>query len=81
MLADVSNAAMRQLVEKMSNAGLSPKTIVNYVQVVKLVLASAVDEEGEQIYPRKWNHDFIQLPIIRKANHYSGEMSCAFCTA
>ena len=66
LLADVSNAAMRQLVEKMSNAGLSPKTIVNYVQVVKLVLASAVDEEGEQIYPRKWNHDFIQLPIVRR---------------
>ena len=66
LLADVSNAAMRQLVEKMSNAGLSPKTIVNYVQVVKLVVASAVDEEGEQIYPRKWNHDFIQLPIIRR---------------
>jgi hypothetical protein len=40
LLADVSNAAMRQLVEKMSNAGLSPKTIVNYVQVVKLVLTS-----------------------------------------
>ena len=66
LLADVSNAALRQLVEKMSEAGLSPKTIVNYVQVVKLVVASAVDEEGEQIYRRKWNHDFIQLPIIRR---------------
>jgi hypothetical protein len=53
------------LVEKMSAAELSPKTVVNYVQVVKLVLASAVDEEGEQIYPRKWNHDFIQLPVVR----------------
>jgi integrase len=50
----------------MSAAGLSAKTIVNYVLVVKLVVASAVDEEGEQIYPRKWNHDFIQLPVVRK---------------
>jgi integrase len=66
LLADVSNSAVRQLVEKMSEAGLSPKTIVNYVQVVKLVVASAVDVEGEQIYPRKWNHDFIQLPIVRR---------------
>jgi len=24
------------------------------------------NEEGEQIYPRNWNRDFIQLPIIRK---------------
>jgi len=66
LLADVSNSAVRELVEKMSEAGLSPKTIVNYVQVVKLVVASAVNEEGEQIYPRKWNHDFIQLPVIRR---------------
>jgi len=66
LLADVSNSAVRELVEKMSDAGLSPKTIVNYVQVVKLVVASAVNDEGEQIYPRKWNHDFIQLPIVRR---------------
>jgi hypothetical protein len=45
-------------------AKLSPKTIVNYTQVVKLVVASAVDPNGEQLYPRKWNHDFIGLPII-----------------
>jgi len=66
MLTDVSNKTVRELVEKMSAAELSAKTIVNYVQVVKLVLASTVDEEGEQIYPRKWNHDFIQLPVVRK---------------
>src|SRR6266404_220483 len=66
LLTDVSNKTVRELVEKMSAAELSAKTIVNYVQVVKLVLASAVDEEGEQIYPRKWNHDFIQLPVVRK---------------
>ena len=66
LLADVSNKAVRELVEKMSAAGLSAKTIVNYVQVVKLVVASSVDEEGEQIHPRNWNHDFIQLPVVRK---------------
>jgi integrase len=48
-------------------AGLSPKTIVNYSQVVKLVVASAITEDGEQIYPRKWNHDFIGLPIVERA--------------
>ena len=63
-LSEVSNAAVRDLVEKMVLAGLSPKTIVNYTLVVKLVVASAVDAEGEQIYPRKWNHDFIGLPIV-----------------
>lgn len=64
LLAEVSNGVLRELVEKMAAAGLSPKTIVNYTQVVKLVVASAVDADGEQLYPRKWNHDFIGLPIV-----------------
>lgn len=66
LLADVSNGALRELVETMAAAGLSPKSIVNHAQVVKLVIASAVDDDGEQLYPRKWNHDFIGLPIVRK---------------
>ena len=65
-LSEVSNGAVRDLVEKMSAAGLAEKTIVNYTQVVKLVMASAVDADGDQIYPRKWNHDFIGLPIVKK---------------
>jgi integrase len=70
LLADVSNSALRELVEKMAATGLSAKTIVNYSQVVKLVVASAVDAEGEQLYPRKWNADFIGLPIVdREAQH------------
>jgi integrase len=63
-LADVGNAALKALVEKMASARLSPQSIINYVKPVKMVLASAVDFEGEQIYPRKWNHEFIGLPIL-----------------
>jgi integrase len=50
----------------MSAAGLAPKTIVNVVTVVKFVAASAVDEEGDQIHPRIWNYEFIQLPLVIK---------------
>jgi integrase len=64
LLSEVSNGAMRDLIEAMTSGGLAPKTIVNYSQVPKMVLASVVDAEGEQIYPRKWNHDFIGMPII-----------------
>ena len=51
-------------------AGLSPKTIVNYSQVVKLVVASAVNAEGNQLYPRKWNHDFIGIPLVQKEKQH-----------
>jgi integrase len=69
-LADVSNAALKLLIETMAAGGLSAKTIVSYSLVVKLVVASAVDAEGEQIYPRKWNHDFIGMPIVQKEKQY-----------
>lgn len=70
LLADISNGALRELVEKMAAAGLSAKSIVNHAQVVKLVLASAVDENGDELYPRKWNHDFVGLPIVRKEDQH-----------
>ena len=69
-VSDVSNGVLRELVAKMVAAGLSPKTIVNYSQVVKLVVASAVNDEGDQIYPRKWNHDFIGIPLVQKEKQH-----------
>jgi len=70
LVAEVSNGVLRELVGKMMAAGLSPKTIVNYSQVVKLVVASVVNDEGDQIYPRKWNHDFIGIPIVDKEKQH-----------
>jgi integrase len=65
-LAEVSNAALKLLIETMAAGGLAAKTIVSYSLVVKLVVASAVDDEGEQIYSRNWNHDFVGMPIVQK---------------
>lgn len=66
-VAEVSNAALKLLIDKMAAAGLAPKTIVSHSLVVKLVVASVVNSEGDQIYPRKWNHDFCGMPIVQKA--------------
>ena len=65
-LSEVNNAVLKSLVAKMSDGGLSSKSINNYVQVVKMVVASAVNEQGEEIYPRKWNHEFIDMPVVEK---------------
>jgi integrase len=70
LVADVSNGVLRELVGKMITAGLSPKTISNYAQVVKMVVASALTEDGEPIYARKWNHDFIGLPIVEREKQH-----------
>jgi integrase len=65
-LSEVGNNAVRELVEVMSAAGKGPKTIFNNVTVVKMVLASALNENGDAIHPRTWNHDFIGLPLVNK---------------
>lgn len=70
-LSDINNRALKLLVEKLSKAGLSPQTIITYVGLVKLSLAAAVDENGEELYPRKWNNDFIDMPVIRKQHQPS----------
>jgi integrase len=64
-LSSVNNLVAKGLVTKMTDAGLSAKMVNNVFQVVKMVVASAVNENGEQIYPRTWNHDFIDLPVVK----------------
>jgi integrase len=63
-LADIKNEVAKQLVIKMRADSLADKTVVNYFQVVRAVVASAVSSEGEQLYPRNWNFHFIGLPVI-----------------
>ena len=64
-VSSVNNLAVRGLVTKMADAGMSPKMVSNVVQVVKMVVASAVNENGERVHPRTWNHEFIDLPEVK----------------
>jgi integrase len=63
-IAEVNNASMKKLVQALVDKGLSPASIKNIGLVVKLVKASAVDENGNQLYPIKWNAEFIDAPVI-----------------
>jgi len=44
--------------------GLAPQSIKSICLVVKLVKASAVDENGDELYPMKWNAEFIDAPVV-----------------
>lgn len=44
------------------DARLRFTAIRSYTNAVKMVVASAVNKEGDPLYPRKWNRDFIDLP-------------------
>jgi integrase len=49
----------------------------NITQVVKSVKASVKDKDGIQMYPTRWNDDFIDMPIIdeekRRKPSFTGE--------
>jgi integrase len=61
----------------MREANLADKTIANYFQVVKAVVASAVSSEGEQLYPRNWNFHFIGLPVIDEKKQRKPSLTAA----
>lgn len=63
-LQDVNNKALKSLVSQMVLDGYKPASIVLNINVVKQIVASAVNEDGDQLHPRTWNSDFIDLPAI-----------------
>ena len=67
-LADINNLSLKNLVDQLADASLSPATIRDYSQIVKGVVASAIDENGEEKFPRKWNAEFIDAPLVDKQN-------------
>lgn len=79
-VSEVNNSVLKRLVVVMSNAGLSAKTIENYIQVPKMVVAAVLDEDGNQVYPRKWNHDFIDMPIVEEAEQNRPSLSSEIMT-
>jgi integrase len=66
-LSDVGNRTMRSLVERLAAKKLSPATIRNICLVVKQVKASAIDDDGNALFPTKWNRRFIDMPAVNEA--------------
>jgi hypothetical protein len=42
-----------------------------------LALRRALNEEGERVYPLKWNLDFIQLPVVCKERQHGPSVTDA----
>ena len=68
-VADVNNRAMRDFVDHIST--LAPATVRDYSNIVKAVVASALNDQGEQLFPRTWNEEFIDAPLIGRQNQPS----------
>jgi integrase len=68
LLPDLNPRRGKELVRMMWKAELAPKTINNYFFVFQAVIASAKDDEGAELYPRKWDRKFLDLPKVNRAD-------------
>jgi integrase len=69
-LSDVGNKTLRSVVAELDKKGLAPATIKNITLVVKLVVASVTDDDGNRLEPRHWNKTVIDAPEVdEKAQH------------
>jgi len=64
LLPDVTNKVVRDFAAGLT--GLSAKSVRNVVQVIQLVKASAIDENGDERYPTNWNKTFLDMPQIKQ---------------
>ena len=58
----VGNKAVKNVVAKLSEQGLSPRTIALNVMIIKKIRKSAVNDEGDPLYPATWNTEMIDAP-------------------
>ena len=65
---EFGNAQLREFVRHLDNEELSPKTINEIAGTVKQIVASVVNENGDEMFPRKWNADFLDMPTIGNQN-------------
>jgi integrase len=63
-LSAVDNKAGKELVAKLYAANLAPKTIVEIVGAMKEVVASAIDGDGRRTFPREWNQEYMDVPLV-----------------
>ena len=64
-LQDFGNGAMKDFAAVLIAKKLAPKTIKEICLLVRSIVASAVDSEGNQFYPRTWNEKFLDLPPVK----------------
>lgn len=64
-LACIDNSEGKVLVDRICKEEKSANTIRCVLNVMKWVVASAVDSKGNQLYPRSWNHDFMDVPLVK----------------
>lgn len=74
-LESFKNAAMRKFVLDVKRFDWSPATLAQHILIVKLIIASATDEEGEKLFPRVWDRRVINAPRVERSKQKAPVLS------
>jgi integrase len=66
-LESFKNAAMRKFVQDVKCWDWSPATLAQHILIIKLIIASATNEEGEKLFPRAWDRRVINAPRVERS--------------
>jgi integrase len=66
-LGAVDNLTVKPLIDKMSAAKLSPRTISKYVEFVQQIVASFKCTNGEPVHKRVWDAETMDLPVAKQS--------------
>lgn len=64
-LRKIKNSTIKPLIAAMVDSGLKATYINAHFRLIKMVVESFVDAQGDPVYSRNWNLDFLDLPIIQ----------------
>lgn len=64
LLEHVDNLSVKPVVQHMVGGGLSPRSVEKYTLFIKQIVGSLKQPGGEPLYPRTWNAEALDLPIV-----------------
>lgn len=71
-LSEIYNPQLKLVVQALVKKGMAATTINGHITFAKQVMSSAVDvRTGEELYPRTWNAEQIDLPEILEDEKYT----------
>jgi integrase len=70
-LEDFRNAAMAEFVQDAKRFKWAPSTLADHILVIKLIISSATDPEGEELFPRTWKRRVINAPRVERAKQHT----------
>jgi integrase len=75
MLEQFKNAAMSDFVQNSKQFKWAPSTLADHILVIKLIISSATDAEGEELFPRTWKRRVINAPRVERDKQHTPSLT------